>query len=88
MRPQYFVQCPDQYQAYWHLVGDHLGQPSETRWKVVAAKCSAGMGPFQWFHQYYRCPATNTCSGLTPDQAVSSRQGWVGEAQSRDLSIN
>ena len=73
MRPQYFGQCPDQYQDYWHLVGDHLGQPAETRWKVVAAKCSAGMGPFQWFHQYYRCPASNTCAGLSPNQTVEDR---------------
>lgn len=54
MKPQYFAQCADEYLDYWHLVGDHLGQPAETRWKVVATKCSSGMGPFQWFHQYYR----------------------------------
>ena len=54
MRPQYFGECPNEYQDYWHLTGDHLGQPAETRWKVVAARCSDGMGPFQWFHQYYR----------------------------------
>ena len=47
MRPQYFGDCPNKYQDYWHLTGDHLGQPAETRWKVVAAKCSDGMGPFQ-----------------------------------------
>jgi len=73
MRPQYFGQCSDKWQTGWHLVGDHLGQPAETRWKVVATKCSEGMGPFQWFHQYYRCPASNSCSGLTPNQTVTSR---------------
>ena len=73
MRPQYFGDCPNEYQDYWHLTGDHLGQPAETRWKVVAARCSEGMGPFQWFHQYYRCPASNTCAGLAANQTVSDR---------------
>ena len=70
MRPQYFGDCPNKYQDYWHLTGDHLGQPAETRWKVVAAKCSDGMGPFQWFHQYYRCPASNSCSGLSRHNTI------------------
>ena len=74
MRPQYFGQCSDDWQDHWHLVGDHLGQPAETRWTVVATKCSEGMGPFQWFHQYYRCPASNSCSGLTPNQTVATRR--------------
>merc|ERR1719232_1005928 len=45
MKPQYFAQCADEYLDYWHLVGDHLGQPAETRWKVVATKCSSGRRP-------------------------------------------
>ena len=54
MKPQYFGECSNKWMSSWHLVGDHLGQPAETRWKVVATQCSSGMGPFQWFHQYYR----------------------------------
>ena len=87
MRPQYFGQCSDDWQDHWHLVGDHLGQPAETRWKVVATRCSEGMGPFQWFHQYYRCPASNSCSGLTPNQTVATRRAeMTGGANIFDIS--
>ena len=50
MKPQYFMECRDQDP----FVGDYLGQPAVTRWKVVAHDCATGRGPFQWFHQYYR----------------------------------
>ena len=87
MKPQYFGECPNKYHDFWHLTGDHLGQPAETRWKVVAAKCSEGMGPFQWFHQYYRCPASNSCSGLTPNQTVATRRAeMTGGANKFDIS--
>ena len=76
MRPQYFGACSNSWQNHWYLVGDHLGQPAETRWRVYGTKCSQGSGPFQWWHQYYRCPASNTCSGLSPQLAVNTRYGW------------
>ena len=70
MKPQYFSNCgPDQ----WTLVGDHLGQPAETRWLVRANRCGYGMGPFQWTHWYYRCPASNTCAGLPQDESTTER---------------
>ena len=50
MRPQYFYECRDSAP----YVGDYLGQPAVTRWVVRAHGCAEGMGPFQWFHQYYR----------------------------------
>merc|ERR1711868_250085 len=31
------------------------------------------MGPFQWFHQYYRCPASNDCTGISQSELKSSR---------------
>lgn len=52
MRPQYFLATPCRPSD--PLVGDYLGQPAATRWKVVANQCGTGGGPFQWFHQYYR----------------------------------
>merc|ERR1719282_1891376 len=69
MKPQYFHECRDEDP----FVGDYLGQPAVTRWKVVAHQCATGMGPFQWFHQYYRCPASNSCSGLRPNETVTTR---------------
>ena len=50
MKPQYFLECRDENP----FTGDYLGQPAETRWRVVPRRCATGMGPFQWFHQYYR----------------------------------
>jgi len=69
MKPQYFHECRDEDP----FVGDYLGQPAVTRWKVVAHQCATGMGPFQWFHQYYRCPASNDCTGISQSEMVSSR---------------
>ena len=70
MKPQYFSNCGSHD---WTLVGDHLGQPAETRWLVRANKCGYGMGPFQWTHWYHRCPASNTCAGLSQDESVTER---------------
>ena len=57
MKPQYFHECRDEDP----FVGDYLGQPAVTRWKVVAHQCATGMGPFQWFHQYYRYNEGELC---------------------------
>ena len=50
MKPQYFLSCRDENP----YVGDYLGQPAATRWRVTGHACGAGGGPYQWFHQYYR----------------------------------
>ena len=50
MKPQYYVAC-DKPNPY---VGDYLGQPAATRWRVVGFECQQGGGPYHWFHQYYR----------------------------------
>ena len=50
MKPQYYVNC----NATNPYVGDHLGQPAATRWRVVGFECQQGGGPYHWFHQYYR----------------------------------
>ena len=52
MRPQYFLATP--CRSSDPLVGDYLGQPAATRWRVSGLQCGTGGGPFQWFHQYYR----------------------------------
>jgi len=69
MKPQYFLECRDENP----FTGDYLGQPAETRWKVVSRRCATGMGPFQWFHQYYRCPAGNTCTGIPQSDVLLQR---------------
>ena len=40
---------------------------------MTGHRCGTGGGPFQWFHQYYRCPASNTCSGLNASEILTSR---------------
>ena len=70
MKPQYFVSCTPETGDY---VGDYLGQPAATRWRVIGHRCGTGGGPFQWFHLYYRCPATNTCAGLNATEKMASR---------------
>merc|ERR1739838_601752 len=47
MKPQYFSTCKHGHDD-WTLVGDHLGQPAETRWLVRGNRCGYGRGPFQW----------------------------------------
>ena len=49
-KPRYYVE-PREKNPY---VGDYLGQPAPTRWRVVGRKCGYGGGPYQWHHQYYR----------------------------------
>merc|ERR1719232_460522 len=69
MKPQYFVDCRKENP----YVGDYLGQPAVSRWRVVGRKCGYAGGPYQWFHQYYRCPASNTCSGVNVADLLISR---------------
>merc|ERR1711971_234588 len=71
MRPQYFLATP--CRSSDPLVGDYLGQPAATRWRVSGLQCGTGGGPFQWFHQYYRCPASNDCTGIPQSDYLSSR---------------
>jgi len=47
----------------WHVVGgpgrtetNFSGAPAKTRWLVRARDKTDGHGPFQWSHQYLRCP--------------------------------
>jgi len=47
----------------WHVVGgpgrsetNFSGAPAKTRWLVRARDKTVGHGPFQWSHQYKRCP--------------------------------
>jgi len=69
MKPQYYVAC-DQPNPY---VGDYLGQPAATRWRVIGFECQQGGGPYHWFHQYYRVPASNTCSGVSKENKKFTR---------------
>merc|ERR1711923_28725 len=70
MKPQYYVDPDNEENPY---VGDYLGQPAPTRWRVVGRKCGYGGGPYQWFHQYYRCPASNECAGVSLSDVKSTR---------------
>merc|ERR1711892_1635407 len=72
MKPQYFSKCKHGHDD-WTLVGDHLGQPAETRWLVRGNRCGYGRGPFKWAHWYHRCPASNTCAGLSQNETVPDR---------------
>merc|ERR1711892_1399103 len=72
-KPQYFSDCGGHANKDWTLVGDHMGQPAETRWLVRANKCGYGGGPFQWTHWYNRCPASNDCAGLSQEESVTER---------------
>ena len=56
MKPQYYVAC-NKANPY---VGDYLGQPAPTRWRVVGFECQTGGGPYHWFHQYHRCSKGNS----------------------------
>eukprot|EP00493_Phyllostaurus_siculus_P022158 UN22490 len=69
MKPQYYVAC-DKPNPY---VGDYLGQPAATRWRVIGFECQQGGGPYHWFHQYYRVPASNTCSGVSKENKKFTR---------------
>lgn len=69
MKPQYYVAC-DKPNPY---VGDYLGQPAATRWRVIGFECQQGGGPYHWFHQYYRVPASNPCSGVTKENKKFTR---------------
>ena len=62
-KPQYFMTCDDgNGNPEFGLVGDAYGNPGETFWAVNALRVSESGGPFQWFHRYVRCPASNNCS--------------------------
>ena len=50
MKPGYYTECRENNP----YVGDYLGQPAATRWRVVGFECQEGGGPYHWFHQYYR----------------------------------
>ena len=62
MKPQYYVNC----NATNPYVGDHLGQPAATRWRVVGFECQQGGGPYHWFHQYYRFISKTLALHISP----------------------
>ena len=55
MKPGYYTECRENNP----YVGDYLGQPAATRWRVVGFECQKGGGPYHWFHQYYRLVLQN-----------------------------
>ena len=76
MKPQYFLQPRDKDPNKGELfVGDYLGQPAATRWRVnTNCQDASGQGSvFQWFHHYLRCPASNTCTGVPQSELQKTR---------------
>merc|ERR1712165_329882 len=69
MKPMYYTECRENNP----YVGDYLGQPAATRWRVVGFECQEGGGPYHWFHQYYRVPASNTCTGVSAAEKQTTR---------------
>jgi len=61
-KPQYFLDCNPK-----KLVGDSNGNPANITWIVRVSGNSIDGGPFQWFHAYNRCPASNNCSSIIDD---------------------
>ena len=55
-RPQYFIDNKDTKgkHIFGRLVGDSVGAPAKTSWRVWALRTSKDRGPFQWFHIYNR----------------------------------
>lgn len=88
MKPQYFVPC-NQPNRDWNgdYVGDMFGQPAPTRWRVGAHRCGSGGGPYQWFHQYYRCSAYKTCGGLNATERMMNIAGEVFRAPQYDYPV-
>ena len=65
-RPQYFGNCiklPNGKREML-LVGDPYGREAPTSWRVWQLRHTKNGGPFQWFHIYNRCPASNNCSAV------------------------
>merc|ERR1712079_202055 len=69
MKPGYYTECRENNP----YVGDYLGQPAATRWRVVGFECQEGGGPYYWFHQYYRVPASNQCTGVSAAEKHTTR---------------
>lgn len=69
MKPGYYTECGKK-RPY---AGDYLGQPAATRWKVVGFECQKDGGPYHWFHQYYRVPASNDCARITKAEKQTTR---------------
>lgn len=65
-KDQYFYECIDQKPF---RIGDAYGNIPKTYWTVVALRRSVSGGPFQWFHTYERCPATDICLNNFADMA-------------------
>lgn len=64
---QYFYECVNGQPV---KVGDAYGNKPNTSWIVVAKRRSVGGGPYQWFRQYERCPATDFCL-----ETMANKQG-------------
>jgi len=69
MKPGYYTEC-GKNRPY---AGDYLGQPAATRWKVVGFECQKDGGPYHWFHQYYRVPASNDCARISAAEKQTMR---------------
>ena len=52
----HFSDCGDN-----KAIGDELGNKVNTTWSVVRLGFSEKGGPFQWMHEYYRCPICTEC---------------------------
>ena len=50
------------------LTGDPYGHEAPTHWRVWQLRATKNGGPFQWFHIYNRCPASNNCSAINWDE--------------------
>ena len=67
-RPEYFSNCWDWVtgeDGKWSLVGDAYGNKATTSWRVVRKYITKNGGPYQWFHVFNRCPASNECASST-----------------------
>ena len=73
-RPQYFLNCgkDENGHANFALVGDAWGQKANISWQTSAHQTSKSGGPYQWFHKYDRCPASNDCAAINTNKIIKN----------------
>ena len=65
LKPQYFVDCK-KIEGKTRMVyyGDAWGQPANMTWRATKNRKTLNKGPYEWFHLYMRCKASNNVSGI------------------------
>ena len=65
LKPQYFTECK-KINGTWKFLyyGDEYGKEANTSWLVAGGRFTENGGPYQWFHVYDRCPASNECAAI------------------------